>query len=98
IIQTFDASCVDHFHSIHFGIHSFLMILLYFLIPQLIQFSYCLATPMYTYIKALCPPGLMPLTGARRVRTCDTGCPPGSSCINGICCTSPPRCDHPTYR
>ncbi|VDO71613.1 unnamed protein product [Haemonchus placei] len=40
----------------------------------------------------------MPLTGARRVRTCDNGCPLGSSCINGICCTSPPRCDHPTYR
>ncbi|VDP22314.1 unnamed protein product [Heligmosomoides polygyrus] len=77
----------------------FLMKLIHFLIiPQLFRYSESAATPMYIYIKELCPPGLMPLTGARHVRTCDDRCPRGSSCVQGICCTHPPQCNHFTYK
>ncbi|VDM76131.1 unnamed protein product [Strongylus vulgaris] len=46
----------------------------------------------------LCPPGLQPLTGIRHVRTCDDSCPRGSTCVQGICCTRQPSCNHFTYK
>ncbi|KAK6751669.1 hypothetical protein RB195_003218 [Necator americanus] len=77
------------------------MLLQCFLIVCIFKLSDARGTPMYAYIRELCPPGLQPLTGARHVRTCDdklTKCPRGSSCIQGVCCLRQPSCNHFTYK
>ncbi|CAL2033765.1 unnamed protein product [Caenorhabditis brenneri] len=60
--------------------------------------SEALASPIYEYLKDLCPTGQLPLTSAKTVKTCANLCPLGALCFKGICCVPPPQCRHPSYR
>ncbi|ULU07712.1 hypothetical protein L3Y34_019012 [Caenorhabditis briggsae] len=60
--------------------------------------SEALASPIYEYLKDLCPTGQLPLTSSKTVKTCANLCPLGAMCYKGICCVPPPQCRHPSYR
>ncbi|CAI2324410.1 unnamed protein product [Caenorhabditis sp. 36 PRJEB53466] len=60
--------------------------------------SEALMSPIYEYLKDLCPSGQLPLTSSKTVKTCANLCPLGALCYRGICCVPNPQCRHPSYR
>uniref|UniRef100_A0A1I7TFP8 CC domain-containing protein n=1 Tax=Caenorhabditis tropicalis TaxID=1561998 RepID=A0A1I7TFP8_9PELO len=72
-------------------------LLLFFSLISL-GYSDTLASPIYEYLKDLCPNGQLPLTGSKTVKTCANLCPLGALCYKGICCVPAPQCRHPSYR